>query len=446
MRRLAVGLAVFALLSVPLYAAVEQAQPRDESVPLTLFTRVFERIKSSYVEPVTDEKLVEAAINGMLTSLDPHSGYLNEQEYHELQEQTDGEFGGVGAEVTQENGRVKIVSPIDDTPAARAGLRPGDAIVRVDDLPTAELSLAEVVNRLRGAPHSDVRLTVQREGREPFDLTLTRDVIRLRAVRSHLLDDAIGYVRIAGFTEQTDSELRESLDALRRQAGGALSGLVLDMRNDPGGLLDQAIAVAGDFLDGGEVVSTRGRREEDHQTYRAAAGGDLLRGAPVVVLINAGTASAAEIVAGALQDRKRALLLGTKSFGKGSVQTIAPLPGGRGAIRLTTARYYTPSGRSIQGTGIDPDIVIEEAKIETLAARPALHEADLRHALKNPDERGTEPVAPNVPPGTIPAAPEEDGGRSADAATVGTAADYQLVRAVDLLKGIKAYRASRPGG
>jgi carboxyl-terminal processing protease len=433
MRRAVAGLTVLALLSVPLHAAVEQAPAREDSAAFALFARVFERIKGRYVEPVTDEKLVEAAINGMLTSLDPHSGYLGEQEFRELQEQTDGEFAGVGAEITQENGRVKIVSPIDDTPAARAGLRPGDAIVGVDGEPTAELSLAEIVDRLRGAPHSDVKLTVQRAGREPFDVTLTRDVIRLHAVRSRLLDDAIGYVRIASFTEQTDGELREALDAMKQEAGGVLSGLVLDLRNDPGGLLDQAIAVAGDFLDGGEVVSTRGRREEDRQTYRAAAGGDLLRGAPVVTLINAGTASAAEIVAGALQDRKRALLLGTKSFGKGSVQTIAPLPGSHGAIRLTTARYYTPSGRSIQGTGIDPDILVEEAKIVRLAARLVLHEADLPHALRNLDPRAAEPA-----PEAAPAA--------ADAAALDPGADYQLLRAVDLLKGLGAYRKARPGG
>jgi carboxyl-terminal processing protease len=447
MRRVAVGLIGLAALSVPLYAAVEQAPPRDDGPSFALFARVFGRIKSGYVEPVTDDKLVEAAISGMLTSLDPHSSYLNEQEYQELQEQTEGEFGGVGAEITQENGRVRIVSPIDDTPASRAGLMPGDTIFRVDGQPTAELSLAEVVSRLRGAPRSDVKLTVQREGREPFELTLTRDVIRVQAVKSQLLDDGIGYVRIASFSEQTDAELHAALDRLTRQAGHVLAGLVLDLRNDPGGLLDQAVAVAGDFLDGGEVVSTRGRRGDDHQTYRAEPEGDRLRGVPIVVLINAGTASAAEIVAGALQDHKRALLLGSKSFGKGSVQTIMPLPGGRGAIRLTTARYYTPSGRSIQGKGIDPDIVVAAAKIERIKPASALREADLRHALRNTDkpDSDTGAAAPNASD-TPPALTDDVEGDTTDATILGTGADYQLVRAVDLLKGVKAYQASRLGG
>jgi carboxyl-terminal processing protease len=447
MRRVVVGLALLALLGMPLFAAVEEAQPRDDAPSFALFTRAFHRIKSSYVEPVTDEKLVEAAINGMLTSLDPHSSYLDEQEYHELQEQTEGEFGGIGAEITRENGRLEIISPIDDTPASRAGLKPGDTILRVDGQPTAELSLTEVVNRLRGAPQSDVKLTVQRKGREPFDVTLTRDVIRVQAVKSRMLDDGIGYIRIASFSEKTGAELGDALGRLKQQAGGAPAGLVLDLRNNPGGLLNQAVAVAGDFLDGGEVVATRGRRDGDHQTYDAPAGGDRLHGVPIVVLINAGTASAAEIVAGALQDHKRGLLLGTKSFGKGSVQMIMPLPDGHGAIRLTTARYYTPSGRSIQGTGIDPDIVVEAAKIEPVARASVLREADLPHALKNlQEEPGGSPGAPppNVPPGTTPA--EDRGGEAAASPILGTAADYQLVRAADLLKGVKAYRALRTGG
>src|SRR5579863_3675749 len=390
MKRLGlIAAAAGAVFLVTLHQDVGSAQAADPSntsdsyKELNLFGDVFELVRSNYVDDVSDEALVEGAINGMLVSLDPHSNYLNAKNFNDMKVQTRGEFGGLGIEVTMENGLVKVVSPIDDTPAARGGLKPGDFITHIDGEPVAGLSLNEAVERMRGPVNSDIKLTIRREGRDPFDVKLTRAVVKIQSVKSHLEGPDIGYIRITSFNEQTDSGLQSAMKSLKAQAGDKLAGIVLDLRNNPGGLLDQAIAVSDDLLEQGEIVSTRGRHPEDGARYNARPG-DITGGLPIVVLINGGSASASEIVAGALQDHHRAVLLGTRSFGKGSVQTIIQLPG-RGAMRLTTARYYTPSGRSIQAKGIEPDITVEPAKIEKIAAGQGLHEADLRGALRNTD-------------------------------------------------------------
>ena len=386
---------------------------------LNLFGEVFERVRAEYVDDVSDDSLVESAINGMLTSLDPHSNYLNTKNFNDMKVQTRGEFGGLGIEVSMENGMVKVVSPIDDTPAAHAGLKPGDLITHLDGAPVQGMTLPEAVEKMRGPVSSEIKLTIRREGTDPFDVKLVRASIKIQSVRSHLEGDNIAYVRITTFNEQTDVGLNNAMKNLKQQAGGKLLGVILDLRNDPGGLLDQAVAVADAFLEKGEIVSTRGRRSEDAQRYNARPG-DIAAGLPIAVLINGGSASASEIVAGALQDHHRAILLGTRSFGKGSVQTIIPLPG-HGAMRLTTARYYTPSGRSIQAKGIEPDIVVEAAKIEKT---PDKGEAKVATAsdLKR-DDSG-------------------DGGaeqNSVDPSIIGTPADYQLTRAVDMLRGIALF-------
>jgi len=417
---------------------------------LNLFGEVFERVRADYVEPVSDEQLVEAAINGMLTSLDPHSSYLNPKNFRDMQVQTRGEFGGLGIEVTMENGLVKVVSPIDDTPAAKAGIKPGDYITHLNGEPVLGLTLNEAVEKMRGPVNTDLTLTIRREGRAPFDVAVTRAQIKIESVRSHMEGNDVGYIRITTFNEQTDTGLNKAMQKLHDESNGKLKGIVLDLRNNPGGLLDQAVAVCDDFLDKGEIVSTRGRRPDETQRFNARPG-DIANGLPMVVLINGGSASASEIVAGALQDHHRAVLLGTKSFGKGSVQTIIPLPG-HGAMRLTTARYYTPSGRSIQAKGIEPDIDVPQAKIEVLSEGKRLHESDLRGALPNPDgsAAGATPPAGAAP--ATPAAPAtsstEPGGAAPNAApnaapgTDGAAAgaakepvDYQLARAVDLIRG-----------
>ncbi|MBY0430058.1 MAG: S41 family peptidase, partial [Rhodospirillales bacterium] len=438
---------------------------------LNLFGDVFERVRSEYVEEVGDETLVENALNGMLTALDPHSGYLNTKSFKDMQVQTRGEFGGLGIEVTMENNWVKVVSPIDDTPAFRAGVQPGDYITHLDGEPVMGLSLNEAVDRMRGPVNTDIRLTLRREGIEPFEVKLTRAVIKIQSVR-HKIEGNLGYIRVTSFNELTDTGLRKAMAEIKQQLGKTLAGLVLDLRNNPGGLLDQAVAVADDFLDKGEIVSTRSRRPEDTQRFNAK-GGDIAEGVPIVVLINDGSASASEIVAGALQDHRRAILLGTKSFGKGSVQTVIPLPG-HGAIRLTTARYYTPSGRSIQAVGIEPDIKVAQARIEALNAPTGADrrsEAQLRGALRNEQRAGDKPAngtgtgngtegegkAPEAVPAPIPAppgskpAPKGGPGAQAPGGTPPAAQlepfkmgdpaqDYQLARALDLLRGLSLYK------
>src|SRR5437870_4617274 len=373
------GLFAAAIVAVALFSLRQDlgaANPNSAETykQLNLFGEVFERVRAEYVDDTSDNSLVESAINGMLTSLDPHSNYLNTKNFNDMKVQTRGEFGGLGIEVSMENGLVKVVSPIDDTPAARAGLKPGDLITHLDGEPVQGMSLPEAVEKMRGPVNTEIKLTIRREGKDPFDVKLTRATIKIQSVRSHLEGDNIGYIRVTTFNEQTDNGLNNAMKNLRQQAGNKLVGVILDLRNNPGGLLDQAVAVSDAFLEKGEIVSTRGKRAEEAQRYNARPG-DIASGLPVAVLINGGSASASEIVAGALQDHHRAVLIGTKSFGKGSVQTIIPLPG-HGAMRLTTARYYTPSGRSIQAKGIDPDIVVEAAKIE----RPSADKKDDKSA------------------------------------------------------------------
>ena len=402
--------------------AANSSNTADTYKQLNLFGDVFELVRSDYVDEVSDETLVEGAINGMLTALDPHSNYLNAKNFNDMKVQTRGEFGGLGIEVSMENGLVKVVSPIDDTPAAHAGLKPGDLITHLEGTPVQGLTLPEAVEKMRGPVNSEINLTIRREGKEPFDVKLTRAVIRIQSVRSHLEGNNIGYVRITSFNEQTDVGLNNAMKNLKATANNKLIGVVLDLRNNPGGLLDQAVAVTDAFLDKGEIVSTRGRRSDDAQRYNARPG-DVAAGLPVAVLINGGSASASEIVAGALQDHHRAVLIGTRSFGKGSVQTIIPLAG-HGAMRLTTARYYTPSGRSIQAKGIDPDILVEAAKIER---PPAKDDKSATTADKKDDK------------------PADDKDKSAaerstvDPSIMGTPEDYQLARAVDMLRGIALF-------
>src|SRR5271169_889203 len=390
----------------------------DTYKELNLFGEVFEVVRADYVGKVDDDSLIESAVNGMLTSLDPHSNYLNTKNFDDMKVQTRGEFGGLGIEVSMESGLVKVISPIDDTPAARAGLKPGDLITQLDGQPVQGMTLPQAVDKMRGPVNSDIKLTIRRKGRDPFDVTLTRATIRIQSVRSHLVGDDIGYIRITSFNEQTDVGLNNATKNIKQQAGDKLRGIVLDLRNKPGGLLDQAVAVSDAFLEKGEIVSTRGRRSDDAQRFDARPG-DIAAGLPVAVLINGGSASASEIVAGALQDHHRAILMGTRSFGKGSVQTIIPLPG-HGAMRLTTARYYTPSGRSIQAKGIDPDIAVEAAKIEKTNEK--LEKVTTASDLKkdDSDEGGAEQA-------------------SVDPSIIGTPADYQLTRAVDMLRGIALF-------
>ena len=354
---------------------------------LDLFGDVLERVRSDYVEKPDDTQLIESAINGMLSSLDPHSAYLSAKSFRDMQVQTRGEFGGLGIEVTMENGVIKVVSPIDDTPAAKAGLLANDLITHLDNEQISGLTLEQAVEKMRGPVNTPITLTIVRKGKdEPFDVKVVRDVIRINAVKSHVEDD-VAYVKVTTFNEQTHTNMAKAIETMNKQIGGKLKGYVLDLRNNPGGLLDQAIAVSDDFLERGAIVLTKGRNNEETQRANARPG-DITDGKKVVVLINGGSASASEIVAGALQDQKRATIVGTRSFGKGSVQTIIPL-GANGAIRLTTARYYTPSNRSIQAKGIEPDIVVEEEVPDDLKAKMASEkprgEASLRGHLRNPD-------------------------------------------------------------
>jgi carboxyl-terminal processing protease len=459
MRPIKVAASAALIALIPLAVSVTAAD-RNEVSP-NLFSEVFEQVRQNYVEAVSDKQLVEGAIKGMLGALDPHSSYMDAKEYREMQVQTRGEFAGLGMQVTMENGLVKVISPIDDTPAAKAGLKPGDLILAIDEAPVSDMTLSEAVEKLRGPVGTQVKLTLRRQGVDPFEVTLTRAEIRVEPVKYHLEGNDVGYIRISTFSERTSSTLESAVKALRQQAGDKLTGVVLDLRNNPGGLLDQAVAVSNAFLDQGEIVSTRGRRTQDSHRYTAQPDRDLLRGLPVVVLINGGSASASEIVAGALQDHHRAVLLGTRSFGKGSVQTVLQIKESGGAIRLTTQLYFTPSGRSIQAKGIEPDVIVEPAKIEKVAQASRLREADLRGALKNIDQetagKGKPPAggaakpgasnnndkppataAPNVPAGTTPVARSD--ANALDPSLMGTDEDYQLVRAIDLLRGVSLFK------
>ncbi|HKF95055.1 MAG TPA: S41 family peptidase [Gammaproteobacteria bacterium] len=423
--RMGLGLLTGLILGVSLTLGTGVFAERDQekfSVPLDelrTFTDVYARIKTDYVVEVGDKKLLEYAIRGMLAGLDPHSAYLDADEFRELEIGTTGEFGGLGIEVGMEDGFVKVISPIDDTPAQRAGVKAGDLIVRLNEKPVKGMSLTDAVNLMRGKKGTDITLTIVREGvDEPVTLSITRDIIRVKSVKDQLLEPGFGYVRITSFQAKTTQSLIDAIEELRKENGGNLKGLVLDLRNNPGGVLSGAVGVSDAFLNDGLIVYTEGRGEDSELRY-SATNGDVLDGTPMVVLINGGSASASEIVAGAMQDQKRAIIMGSKSFGKGSVQTILPL-NENAALKLTTARYYTPSGRSIQAQGIKPDIPLEDltlmhAKGDDIAP---LMEADLAGHLVNEAEDESQEETKDVP--SSPLAEK----------------DYQLKEALNLLKGI----------
>ena len=398
--------------------SVTQTIPLDE---LRTFADVFARIKNDYVEKVDDKTLLQNAIRGMLAGLDPHSAYLDTEEFKDLQVGTTGEFGGLGIEVGMENGFVKVISPIDDTPAQKAGLKTGDLIIRLDDTPVKGLSLADAVKRMRGKPGSDIVLTVVREGEQkPLTFTVKRAIIQVKSVKAKMLEKGYGYVRITQFQSKTGDSLTQAVQSLKQENGGKLKGLVLDLRNNPGGVLNAAVGVSDAFLNSGLIVYTEGRVEDSHLRFSATPG-DVIDGAPLVVLVNGGSASASEIVAGALQDHHRGIIMGERTFGKGSVQTI--LPAGNGtAVKLTTARYYTPSGRSIQAEGIAPDIAIQDIKVAE-AEKPVidtLKESDLDHHLINGN------AAKDLA--------KQQAGTKADVQLAKS--DYQLFEALSLLKGL----------
>jgi carboxyl-terminal processing protease len=400
----AVGACLAFAVSLPLgtqlSAAAKAAASSDTYSQLNLFGEVFERIKSDYVEKPDDTKLIEGAVSGMITSLDPHSRYMNESAWREMQETTHGEFGGLGIEVTMEDGLVKVVAPMDGTPAAKAGILSGDLISQIDDDAVQGLTLEQAVNRMKGPVNTKTRLTILRKGTDaPINVSIVREIIRVRPVSYHTDGGNIGYIRISSFNDQTTDELKKAIADISKQvAPESPLGYVIDLRNNPGGLLDQAVSVSSAFMARGEIVSTRGRRSEETQRY-TARGGDLIKGKPLVVLINGGSASASEIVAGALHDHKRATLIGTRSFGKGSVQTIVPLGAGNGALALTTARYFTPSGRSIQAKGISPDIEVVQDVPDEMKGRAELKgEASMRGHLsaEGAEQTGSQSYVPPV--------------------------------------------------
>jgi carboxyl-terminal processing protease len=381
-------------------ASSAKAAAADTYRQLSLFGDVFERVRSDYVEKPDDSKLVESAINGMLAGLDPHSSYMDAKSFGDMQIEKTGKFGGLGIEVTMEDGLIKVVAPIDATPAHKAGIMANDIITHLDDEPVQGLTLNQAVDKMRGPVNTKIKLKIMRKGADkPVEVSITRDIIRVRSVRSRMEGDDVGYVRVTQFNEQTTEGLKKAITDLSAQAGDKLKGFVIDLRNNPGGLLDQAISVSDAFLEKGEIVSTRGRNAEETQRFNARAG-DLTKNKPIIVLINGGSASASEIVAGALQDHKRAAVIGTRSFGKGSVQTIIPLGSGNGALRLTTARYFTPSGRSIQAKGIVPDIeVLQDVPEELKARTDTKGEASLRGHLKaeGSEETGSQSYIPPDP-------------------------------------------------
>jgi carboxyl-terminal processing protease len=448
-----------AFLAAPALAQTKAADPKaaggDKSElyqQLNLFGDVLERIRRDYVEPVEEKQLIENAINGMLSALDPHSSYMNPKSYKDMQVQTKGEFGGLGIEVTMDNGVIKVVSPIDDTPAARAGIQPGDLIFALDGEPVQGLTLQEAVERMRGKVGTPIKVSIRRGTKDPFDVSLTRETIKVKPVKFRLEGGDIGYIRVTSFTEQTTPGVLDAVEKLKKEAGNKLKGYIIDLRNNPGGLLDQAIAMSDAFLDKGEIVSVKARKNDEVQRWNAKPG-DVAGGLPIVVLMNGGSASASEIVAGALQDHRRAIVLGTRSFGKGSVQTIMQVTGG-GAIRLTTALYFTPSGRSIQKEGIKPDIEVEPAKIENIQQRSSFREENLRRSITNPNDKPA--VPPPAKPGDAKPEAAKPGDKTDDKAAGQTApqatpsgdpdeppkeqaADYQLLRAADLIRGISLY-------
>ncbi len=422
----AVTLLVVQPHSLLIGSSAKAASSSDTYKDLNLFGDVFERVRADYVDKPNDKKLIESAINGMLTGLDPHSSYMDPNSFRDMQVQTRGEFGGLGIEVTMENGLIKVVAPIDDTPAAKAGVQANDIITMLDNESVQGMTLNQAVDKMRGPVNSKIKLTIIRKGADkPIVLTITRDIIHVKSVRSHAEGSDVGYIRITQFNEQTGDGLKGAISDLKAKLGAdKIKGYILDLRNNPGGLLDQAIMVANDFLNKGEIVSTRGRNADETQRFDARPNGDLTGGKPLIVLINGGSASASEIVAGALQDHKRATLIGTRSFGKGSVQTIIPLGADNGALRLTTARYYTPSGRSIQAKGIVPDIrVLEEVPVALKGETDTKGEASLpgHLAATGHEEEGSQSYVP----------PDEKN-------------DKALQEAIDLLRGTATNAAFPP--
>ncbi len=436
----------------PAPVAATETLPYED---LRTFTEIFGRIKKDYVEPVSDKKLLEDAVKGMLSGLDPHSAYLDPEEYQELKEGTSGQFGGLGIEVTMENGFIKVVSPIDDTPAQKAGIKAGDLIIKLDDKPVKGMTLAEAVKHMRGAAGSKILLFVVREGADaPLKITITRDIIKVKSVKNRILEKDYGYVRISSFQSGTGEALKEALAKLKKDNKEPLKGIVLDLRNNPGGVLNAAVEVSDAFMKSGLIVYTEGRIANSQMRFSAAPD-DLIDGAPMVVLINAGSASASEIVAGALQDSKRAIIMGEKSFGKGSVQTILPTNTGS-AIKLTTARYFTPSGRSIQAKGIEPDVALANVKLESLDKEKSdfkpVKEADLSHHLekigkeaeedkkdagdKKEAEDKEKSTDDNKDDSNKDKQSKDDKKDSPEKAVLDTTKDYPLYEALNLLKGI----------
>ncbi|MBK7541779.1 MAG: S41 family peptidase [Candidatus Competibacteraceae bacterium] len=438
-------LAGVSLTALPTVRA-EKDTPLENKLPLDelrTFTGVLDAVKQDYVESIKDKDLLENAIRGMLSNLDPHSAFLDAEAFQDLQVGTSGEFGGLGIEVGQEDGFIKVITPIDDTPAARAGVRSGDLIIRLDDTSVKGMALSDAIQRMRGKPNTAITLTIIREGlRKPLKMKLVREVIQVKSVKSRLLEPGFAYLRVTQFQAKTAQNLQHDLQTLEQQNKAPLKGLVLDLRNNPGGVLNGAVDVADDFLDDGVIVETKGRGNGSDQSYKATPG-DLLKSAPMVVLVNGGSASASEIVAGALQDHHRALILGERTFGKGSVQTILPLGNGT-AVKLTTARYYTPKGRSIQAAGIEPDIKLKPLKIGSAdSADPDfIKEADLTGHLRNDRSDKPESEPPDVPPDpktlSDPAkTPNAEGDLAQN--------DYQLYEALNLLKGMTLLHNRKSG-
>jgi carboxyl-terminal processing protease len=428
LRHTAVRIGATALLTSALYgcgsATATRAAAGDPG--LAFIGQVMNQVRGSYVDPVTKRELVEDALRGMLTRLDPHSDYMDRQQYRQMSAITRGQFGGIGIELTLEGRIPQVISPIDGTPAAKAGIEPGDRIIKIDGQATDGMDVEGIVKRLRGAPGSRVILTILRANRPPFEVSLTRRIIHVVSVKPALEPGRIGYARITTFTENTPAELAAAIVRLKQQAHGRLDGFILDLRNDPGGLLDSAVDVAGDFLDGGVVVTTRGRTADDDHTFNAPVTGDLLPRVPMVVLVNSASASAAEIVAGALQDHRRATVMGTRTFGKGSVQSIIPLEG-HGALRLTTALYYTPNGQSLQGRGVTPNIIVPVPKDEQVENAVVTYESDLYGALRNGGALNGARPAPRVSTNSAPA------DHPIKPLLIGTSRDAQLKAAIDYL-------------
>jgi carboxyl-terminal processing protease len=430
---LLIGIFVGVSVALDMTVLADRQQSNEALAPLPLedlktFTEVFSRIKSDYVEPVDDKKLLEDSIQGMLSGLDPHSSYLDAENFKDVRIETEGQFGGLGIEVTMENGFVKVVAPIEDTPAAQSGIKTGDLIIRLDDKAVKGMTLTDAVRIMRGKPGSDITLTVVREGAsKPLKITITRAVIKIQSVKFRLLEPGYGYLRITQFQAGTTKNLLSAMKSLETENKGRLKGLVIDLRNNPGGVLNTAISVSDAFIDNGLIVYTEGRVVDSKLSFSATPG-DVMQGAPIVVLVNGGSASASEIVAGALQDHHRAVIMGTRTFGKGSVQTILPVSNGA-ALKLTTARYFTPKGRSIQASGIEPDIVTEEATVTPADARDRLREADLTRHL----ESGSTP-APEKNNSKPPTESKSDGSNKS------ISEDYQLQEALNLLKGIAIFK------